>query len=169
MTPSVLWKVRVFVRAVITQMGEKMISMDDGFILLFIGSTLRLMLESMQVLFQVGFSECFLCFTFWRFRFEAVPIIYSSAKFWLRIPIDVANRFFCSILGPTVETDVEVDEGSAWACFFTMLCSDWQLGWFSDISDGAILRLWFLRGVGLVERQETILCSGALAWSISPA
>ena len=40
------------------------------------------------------------------------------SKFRQRIPIDVANRFFCPVIpwvtvGSTVETDVEVDEGSA--------------------------------------------------------
>ena len=38
------------------------------FILLFIGFKFRLMLESMQILFQFGFLECFPCFAFWRFR-----------------------------------------------------------------------------------------------------
>ena len=37
---------------------------------------------------------------------------------------------------------------------------DWQLGWFSDVSDGAILLLRFLLRIGIVERQETILCAG---------
>ena len=40
-----------------------------------------------------------------------VLIIYSSARFRQRIPIDAANGFFCP--GSTVEIDVEVDEGSA--------------------------------------------------------
>ena len=46
---------------------------------------------------------------------------------------------------------------------------DGQPGWFSDVSDGAVLRLRFLLRVGFVERQETILCAGALVWSFSPA
>ena len=44
-----------------------MISTDDGtfvFILLLLGSKLKLMLESMQVLFQFEFSECFSGFAF---------------------------------------------------------------------------------------------------------
>ena len=62
-----------------------------------------------------------------------VLIIYSSAKFRRRIPIDVGNRFFCSVfLGYTVETDVEVDEGF----------------------------LRFLLRIGFVERPETIPCAG---------
>ena len=47
------------------------------------------------------------------FRFGAVLIIYSSAKFRRRIPIDVTDSSVLSFLGSTVETDVEVDEGSA--------------------------------------------------------
>ena len=102
------------------------------------------MLESMQALFQFGFSECFSCLAFWRFRFGAVLIIYSSAKFWRRIPIDVANRFFCSVI-PLVHCR------DWWAWIFTKCCLAVlgtacyrQLGWFSDVSDGAIILLWFL-------------------------
>ena len=63
------------------------------------------MFESMQVLSQFGFSECFSCFTLWRFRFWAVLIIYSSAKFRRRIPIDIAKySFVLAFLGSTVET-----------------------------------------------------------------
>ena len=64
------------------------------------GSKLRLMLESMQVLFQSGFSECFSCFAFWVFRFAAA-LSFIRQQHWKvrrRIPIDAANRFFCSVI-----------------------------------------------------------------------
>ena len=35
------------------------------------------------------------------------------SKVSTEIPIDIANRFFYSVVGSTVETDAEVDEGSA--------------------------------------------------------
>ena len=46
---------------------------------------------------------------------------------------------------------------------------NWQLGWFSDGFDSAILLLLFLMSVGFVERLESISWAGASVWSFSPA
>ena len=64
------------------------------------------MLESMNDLFQFGFS----------IRFCAVLFIFSSGTFRCRIPMNVMTHDMDSVLsflGFTQETDVEVDEGSA--------------------------------------------------------
>ena len=53
-----------------------MISMDDGSFVLFcclLASKLRLMLESLPVLFQFGFSNAF-CALHFEFRFGAVQL-----------------------------------------------------------------------------------------------
>ena len=93
-----------------------------GFKVVYWVQKLKLIMESMQVLFQFGFSEFVSCFAFWRFimllvlcvwrfRFGPVLIIYSSAKFRRRIPIDHAYRFICSVI-PWVH------------------CRDWCWGWW---------------------------------------
>ena len=46
---------------------------------------------------------------------------------------------------------------------------NWQLEWFSDVSDDAILLLLFFLRAGFVERQETILYAGELIWSFCQA
>ena len=109
----------------------------------------------------IGFSECFSCFVFWRFGFGAVLIIYSSAMFQRRIPIDVRDRFFSSVI-PWVHCRDWCC--STWAWSFTMWLTAWLV---SDVSDCAVLLLWFLLRIGFVERQETIPCAGALVWSFS--
>ena len=58
---------------------------------------------------------------------------------------------------------------SVWAWFFTTRCLQLTAWLVSDVSDSAILLLWFLFRVGFVERSETILCAGALVWTFSQA
>ena len=79
------------------------ISTDHGMFViipLFIGfqieTDLGINASTAPVGLQFGFSDCFSCFAFWRFRFGAVLIIFSSAKFYLQQSF--ANRFFCCVI-----------------------------------------------------------------------
>ena len=88
------------------------------------------------------------------FRFGAFQFIFS-AKFGLRIPtedltlillfwfkVELTLRLMKVVLG------FGLSGHAAWDCL---------LGWFRDGSDGAILLLWLLPGVGYVERLEPIV------------
>ena len=62
-----------------------------------------------------------------------------------------------SLFGFTVETDVEVDESSAWAGFLRRAACKWRFnsrGWFSGRSDSLIVLLQFLLRIGCAERLE---------------
>ena len=94
-----------------------MISTDDGTFVLSrytLGSKLQLMLESIKVMFQIGFSGCVSCM-----QFEGSDLVLFSS-FFLQRKLDwwfqsmLLCRIFCSaFLRITLETDVEVHECSA--------------------------------------------------------
>ena len=78
-----------------------MISTDDGtfvFILLFIRFNVDTDAGFDAGSVPVRIFRMLSCSAFRGFRFGAAPIIYSSAKFRRRIPVDAANRFFCSVI-----------------------------------------------------------------------
>ena len=125
----------------------------------------------MKVTFQITFLECISCFAFRRFRFGTVLLVFAQQSFdsglfqlisWYGIFCSVISEF----LWITLETNVEVDDGSAKAWFFTtcylqLTLSDSLDGLLSDGRDCSILLLRFLPRVGCFDWQETNSCAAS--------
>ena len=164
-----------------------MISMENGILYLFchlLRSKLRLMLESMKVLFCFGMNFVLRalklqiwCSSIHFFVLRALKQIWCSSFHFSCSKDSKEDPNGCydidssvpSFLGFTLEIVVEVVEGPSRNWLLRRAACDWQLGWFSDESDGAILLLGFLLGASFVESLETVSCAGALLWSFSSA
>ena len=82
------------------------------------------MLVSMKVLFQFRFSECISCFALGRFRFGEVLFIFCFSIVSTEDSNGCHNidSSVLSFLWFTLESDVEVDGGSAREGLFTTRC-----------------------------------------------